>query len=257
MKKQFLLIITLFSCIEISAQIYTPSGAVTGATTNPTTGNIGIGISTPKRKLHIAGGDIWAEGYAMVNFGDDARFSVTNTEVPNLSSSTFSMGQYGIAAVPSPYSAELWISGNDGIRMFTRGYGKPRMTILNNGYVGINSTTPDSELTVNGKIHAKEVKVDLSVPADYVFEKYYTGKSSLNPQYKMLSLEEVETFTKDNNHLPGIPSAKTIQKEGLNVGEVTNLLLQKIEELTLYTIELKKEISEQNKEIEKLKSLKD
>lgn len=47
------------------------------------------------------------------------------------------------------------------------------------GNVGIGTTSPDQKLSVKGKIHAEEIIVDLSVPADYVFQKYYTGKSEL------------------------------------------------------------------------------
>jgi hypothetical protein len=67
---------------------------------------------------------------------------------------------------------------------------------------------------------------------DYVFAKNYTLKS----------LDEVEDFIKKNNHLPGIPSAKTIETNGLSVGEMQKMQMEKIEELTLYIIELKKEI---------------
>ncbi|NND62584.1 MAG: hypothetical protein HKN48_05275, partial [Flavobacteriaceae bacterium] len=100
------------------------------------------------------------------------------------------------------------------------------------GFVGIGSNNPDSELTVKGKIHAEEVKVDLSVPADYVFQKYFTGASSLMSDYSMPTISEVEEFIKTNHHLPSIPSAKNIKEEGLHLGEMMNLLLQKIEELT-------------------------
>ncbi|MDH6251867.1 hypothetical protein M2347_001594 [Chryseobacterium sp. H1D6B] len=124
--------------------------------------------------------------------------------------------------------------------------------IKGNGNVGIGSEHPDAPLTVKGLIHAEEVKVDLQVPADYVFEKYYTGSSSLKPDYKMPSLQEIEKFTKENNHLPNIPSAKEIRDKGLSLGEMSNLLLQKIEELTLYTIEQNKLILEQQKRIEAL-----
>jgi len=120
-------------------------------------------------------------------------------------------------------------------------------SIYDNGNVGIGTTNPDEKLTVKGKIHAEEVKVDLAVPADYVFQKYYTGKSELKSDYSMPTLAEIESFTKKHNHLPNVPSAKQIQEKGLQLGEMSNVLLQKVEELTLYVIE-------QNKEIERLKT---
>ncbi len=118
------------------------------------------------------------------------------------------------------------------------------LIVNNNGNVGIGSAIPDEKLTVNGTIHAKEVRVDLNIPADYVFQKYYTGVSKLKPLYVMPSLEEVERYTKANNHLPGVPSAQEIKEEGLHLKHMTNLLLQKIEELTLYTIEQEKRIGQ-------------
>jgi len=119
---------------------------------------------------------------------------------------------------------------------------KPTMTI-SSSRVGIGTENPDATLTVKGKIHAEEVKVDLNVPADYVFQKYFTGSSSLNADYELLSLTQVEEFIKTNHHLPDVPSAKIIQEEGLLLKEMTNLLLQKVEELTLYTIEQEKRIN--------------
>lgn len=116
------------------------------------------------------------------------------------------------------------------------------MVITSDAKVGIGSINPDSKLTVKGKIHCEEVVVDLSVPADYVFQKYYTGSAPLKQDYTMPTLKEIENFTKKNHHLPNIPSAKKIQEEGLELKEMTNLLLQKIEELTLYTIEQEKRI---------------
>ncbi len=116
--------------------------------------------------------------------------------------------------------------------------------LIAGGKVGIGTYNPDAELTVKGKIHAEEVKIDLNVPADYVFQKYYDGTSKLKSDYKMPTLKEVEDFTKKNHHLPSIPSAKEMQEKGINVSEMTNLLLQKIEELTLYTIEQEKRIKE-------------
>jgi len=128
--------------------------------------------------------------------------------------------------------------------------------------IGIDSANPDEKLTVNGTIHSNEVKVDLNVPPDYVFEKYYSDYSTVNPNYKMLTLEDIEAYIKINYHLPNIPSAKEIKANGLYIKEMTSLLLQKVEELTLYTLEQENKIknlenqnSKSEKENELLKSL--
>lgn len=112
------------------------------------------------------------------------------------------------------------------------------------GKIGIGTKTPDELLTVKGKIHTQEVIVDLNgaVAPDYVFINYYTGKSILKPDYQFLSLKEIENFIIENHHLPGLPSAKEIEKEGLYLKKMNLLLLEKIEELTLFTIEQQKEI---------------
>jgi hypothetical protein len=129
-----------------------------------------------------------------------------------------------------------------------------KMTFQSDGKVGIGSTNPDEKLTVKGKIHAEEVRIDLLVPADYVFQKYYTGKSSLKADYTMPTLDEVAKYTKVNNHLPSMPSAEEMKKNGVELGEMNNLLLQKIEELTLYMIEMKKEVNTIKAENKELKS---
>lgn len=122
-----------------------------------------------------------------------------------------------------------------------------------NGNVGIGTTTPDKKLTVNGTIHSSEVIVDTKFTPDYVFQKYYTGKSELKSDYVMPTLAEIENFTKKNNHLPNVPSAQEVQQNGLSLGEMSNVLLQKVEELTLYAIEQNKKIMLQQEELERLK----
>ncbi len=113
-----------------------------------------------------------------------------------------------------------------------------------NGKIGIGTTNPDELLTVKGKIHTQEVLVDLdgAVAPDYVFENYFDGFSALQPEYTLISLEELELFLKENHHLPDVPSAEKMQEEGISLKEMNLLLLQKIEELTLYTIQQQKEI---------------
>ena len=113
-----------------------------------------------------------------------------------------------------------------------------------NGMIGIGTSDPDQKLTVKGKIHTQEVLVDLNgaVAPDYVFEKYYQGQSALNSDYQMLDLKSLEAFLKQNHHLPEIPSAQKLKEDGLELKNINLLLLQKIEELTLYTIEQQKQL---------------
>ena len=115
-----------------------------------------------------------------------------------------------------------------------------------NGKIGIGTTTPDALLTVKGKIHTQEVLVDLdgAVAPDYVFENYFNGFSEAMPEYRLISLEELEAFLKENKHLPNVSSAETMEVEGISLKEMNLILLQKIEELTLYTIQQQKEIEE-------------
>lgn len=206
-----------------------------------TTGNLGIGTVNPTEKLDVNGNlrvqsnaTVLAEIRAGGNiFGSDLISGGVNSWILH----TPDDGRTNLYFAANTNGSWDWTKyiyfRNDGTGIFKN--------------VGIGTDYPDQKLTVKGKIHAEEVIVDLQIPADYVFEKYYTGKSSLKADYSLPTLEEVEQFTKENKHLPNIPSAKEIQEKGLQLGEMTNLLLQKIEELTLYTIELKKEIEQLKK----------
>lgn len=111
------------------------------------------------------------------------------------------------------------------------------MSIKPNGKVTINSTGGvlrhlDATLDVNGTIYAKKYICTLQGFADYVFNK----------DYKLIELDELEKFISKNNHLPNIPSEKEIIEKGLDAGDMLKLQMEKIEELTLYIINLKKEV---------------
>ncbi|MNL39405.1 hypothetical protein D3C87_1616830 [compost metagenome] len=105
------------------------------------------------------------------------------------------------------------------------------MALLGNGNLGIGTESPDAKLAVNGTIHSKEVKVDISGWPDYVFKK----------EYDLPTLAEVEKHIAEKGHLENIPSEEEVIKNGVNLGEMNAKLLQKIEEMTLYMIEMKKE----------------
>lgn len=104
-------------------------------------------------------------------------------------------------------------------------------------------------LIVQDGILTEKVKVALKTTADwadYVFE----------PSYKLMSLDNVEAFTKENKHLPNVPSATEMANNGLDVSQTSKMFMEKIEELTLYMIEMNKEIKALKAENEKLKERK-
>ena len=104
---------------------------------------------------------------------------------------------------------------------------------MNAGNFGIGTSTPNYKLDVNGTIRANEVIVN-TTGADFVFDA----------DYKLRSLDEVKSYIEANNHLPEVPSAGEMQQKGMSVSEMQTVLLQKIEELTLYILEQDKRIKE-------------
>ncbi len=104
------------------------------------------------------------------------------------------------------------------------------------GNVGIGTNAPDAPLTVRGRIHTQEVKVDLAgaVAPDYVFYK----------DYPLKTIGEVEAYIAKNGHLPNIPSATEMEENGVNLKEMNLKLLEKIEELTLYLLQQNERLNE-------------
>ncbi len=102
-----------------------------------------------------------------------------------------------------------------------------------NSNVGIGTTTPDYKLDVKGTIRAEEVIVETGW-SDFVFED----------DYKLPTLDEVSSFIDENGHLPGVPSAAEVEANGVTLGQMNSKLLQKVEELTLYTLKQQLELEE-------------
>lgn len=113
------------------------------------------------------------------------------------------------------------------------------------GDVAIGTSTVPSgyKLAVDGHIRTREIRVDQDIWPDYVFKK----------DYKLISLEELKRHIEEKGHLPNIPSAETVKLNGVELGEMDRLLLEKIEQLTLYTIEQQLQLETQRNQIHELR----
>ncbi|HEY8936832.1 MAG TPA: hypothetical protein VIM65_16500 [Cyclobacteriaceae bacterium] len=183
-----------------------------------TSGKLGLGVSNPMNTLDVLSG-----------FADNSETSLFVGQDHNFGANS---GRYGIGlsfqhidgTTPGKLShLNIWF-GNELKRAMTFNY---------LGNVGVGCTNPDARLTVKGTVHAEEVKVELlgSVCPDYVFEE----------NYDLISLKDLEQYLKKYKHLPEIKSAKEMEANGLYLKEMNLSLLRKVEELTLYLIEQKKE----------------
>ena len=193
-------------------------------------GNVGIGSTSPEDKLFVKDGDINIRG---INTSRYLRF----TEGENLHQGAFINydGTRNILNLGVLEQASSDITHENNAISIIRA----------SGDVGIGTAdTKGFKLGVKGKIAAEEVKVATHDNwADFVFKK----------EYKLPTLKEVEKHIKAKGHLRDIPSAEEVEKNGFYLGEMDAKLLQKIEELTLYTISQEKQLENQSKEIKTLK----
>jgi len=193
-------------------------------------GKVGIGTSTPSVKLEVTG-NIRVNSLVFNNADLQENF-ITGKYEPLIYGSK-SGGEIGGSS-----SLILQAGGtptNNNRHIYFRTADQTRIFIHHNGNVGIGTTnTSSARLSVAGKIIAEEVKIILSVPqSDYVFEK----------EYELMPLTDLDHYIKTHKHLPGVPTAAEFAQEGYNVGEMDDLLLRKVEELTLYVIELQNEVT--------------
>ncbi|TDQ11554.1 hypothetical protein [Pedobacter metabolipauper] len=230
---------------------------------NPLEGNVGIGNTNPLYKLDI-GGNSNTNGQAWFSYGShamagytwaDASLVTNSIEIVNTSGAAIntsptlafhrygsggpqfrlagdgsnvlyleSAGQYS-ARNPNPYGG----GPND---YFTRFHVDGGLTTVGNMGVG-TTDTKGYKLAVAGNMIAESIKVKLqNAWPDYVFDA----------NYKLATLQETEKYINKNGHLPGIPSAEEVKANGIDLGEMNAKLLKKIEELTMYMIEMKKEM---------------
>ncbi len=153
-------------------------------------------------------------------------------------------GVYGVASNPGGATSVGVYGYGSGATNNWAGYFAGNTYISGELRIGTTIGATGYDLSVDGGIMCEEIKVqDSGSWPDYVF----------TPDYDLPTLDEVERFIDEKNHLPGIPDACTIEKEGINLGEMQKLMMEKIEEGVLYTLQLKKEIERlkaKNEELE-------
>lgn len=187
-----------------------------------------VGTMNVTRIKAFASNQEFKFGWGAINGADGIMYGKTHATYP---------GQFKIMYGGAPAIGNFSVMFYDGTSYYTNLFINPA------GNVGIGTITPTSKLSVNGalsctdisangKITTKEVEVTLAAFPDYVFDD----------EYQLRPLSEVEKFIKENKHLPGIPAAKEVVENGLSLGDMNVKLMEKVEELTLYVIQLQKEV---------------
>ena len=218
-------------------------------------GNIGIGTVSPEDKLQVG------TTFSKVVMGSAAGL--------NIGYGTSYIGFNASRQTGSTWSTSTDYANNGGAVIYSTIFGDIRfssipttgttnqtgitdVTILNStkllinkdGNVGIGVIdiyNPAFKLTVCGGVHAKKLVIETGW-CDFVFDK----------NYELMSIEILKEYIKTNKHLPNIPTASEVETNGGDIGELVKLQMQKIEELSLYVIQLKEENEKIKESIQKL-----
>lgn len=206
-----------------------PTLFITNQNIENRTGKIGIGDMTdPQAKLHIMGDAMEDVGIILESKQPEHRSAFIQLKDENHKISVGTNGAMSITAGAKPLSLE-----------------GSRVTLTGKVGVNTNNTVNGYAFAVDGGIITDEVLIlDVEDWPDYVFGQ----------DHDLMSLGELKAFINKHSHLPEIPSAQEVEENGVNVVEMQKLLLKKIEELTLYTVEQQRLIEELQEKIDRLEN---
>lgn len=225
----------------------------TGFTLTPS-GFFGLGTVSPTSRLHV-NGDAHIEGNTSVvgTFSATKRTNIgSDCQILTIGKAHTEGMNYGTAYLGfnAQSSGTSWTCQSDGFNnggavIWTTIYGDIMFANISTTNSSSNQTVTEStlrehvnlKLGADGTLKAKEVRVTMTDWPDYVFDN----------SYNLMPLTETEQYIQTNGHLPNVPSATEVEADGMSVGEMNKVLLQKVEELTLYVIELQKQIDELKK----------
>ncbi len=222
---------------------------MTGTAKNYLAGSLGLGVVSPSEKLDVSGSIKQSAVTSSVLKADGTGKLIAATAGTDfVTSGTNTVGTIAkfsaSGTVANSALTELAITNGTGVKLDSKSAG---YLAVGDFGVGTPMSIPTGyRLVVQDGIITEKVKVAVRNQtdwADYVFE----------PNYSLMPLNEVEQFVKENKHLPNVPSADQMVEQGVEVGKTSKMFMEKIEELTLYMIELKKEIEALKAENAKLK----
>lgn len=197
-----------------------------------TAGRVGINTTNPLQRLHVLDGNI------LLSRSNSDELGSTNGTIyfGDVVTSSQPYGRWGIEYVSSEkegYGLNFWKPYGPG----QQAQGNAFLFLADNGNVGINTNNPQARLAVNGGILAKSIVVSINsnLWPDYVFDD----------DYELMALQTLESYVNAHKHLPGVPSAEEVEGQGdIDLGKMNTILLEKVEELTRYVIDLQKQIDE-------------
>jgi hypothetical protein len=258
-----LIVVLLFTLLSFSSPLQAIVGqwSVNGSSIYYNDGNLGLGTSTPSQKLEILGNlRVNGEIYPGPFFHSNQKITTANWENGNL-----------ILSGSNHITAALGDNNGNGAFRVTHQSGSEILTVRginydggetkvkvpnhltislgdNNGASKLRVTRADGALAMtvssSGILRTKQIIVSNSW-ADYVFDE----------DYQLMSISELEQFIQDNKHLPGVPSAQEVEEQGLSLGDMQRIQMEKIEEQALYIIELENKVQGIEDRLSKLEEL--